>query len=438
MSSSAFSGSSAPINQRFVKQYFKSPVTLVIAILSLISLLSQFMISSAAGKLASQIASATGQSGLEDSVSGSPVSYILSAVVTACIFLIFFMSMAPGGNPGIWFSTLHILSVLQLIFTALGALFAFVIQIVLIFSTSMLVQFLAGSSIGNFSEMTEEQQETISRTVASFRSTFLIILVVSMVIFGLVLYYINAQTAFLNSVTLTCKNPMLKSKGAATYGSFSIIIGLLQLISVVIFYLTVGGEDTSAMSDLGIPTSIDFSSFTKPYLIYAISNALYIVVRGYFAKGWDKFVKENEGNVYETAGAGSGTRLSDVAPMPTYKSTTRASSDARQQSQPYLIGEEEDKNKKSSYIPEELQTDYNAEPQMYGGGQQPGMDPYGNPYGNPYGQQQPPMGADPFAAPPDPYAQNPYGQQQNPYGQNPYGGNPYNNGGQGGYNNGMM
>ncbi len=435
MAITSSSGSTVSRHLAVVKKYFKKPMTLVIAILSLVTIVAQFMMTTAASKITPELTSmlsALGASGVEvttETSTSNPLSFIISAVITLCLFMIFVFSVMPNGGPTIWFSILHALSVIQLILNAIGALFVVVLEIVFIFATPTLVNFIANSSEEGAS-MTPEQIEAITRDVSSFRVTLLIMLLVTVIIYGVYLYYLNSQTAFLKSVTLTCKNPQLKSKGAVPYGNLSIVFGVISLVGVVIFYLMVGNPDSSVLAEMDIETPVDFSFINKivtPILIYSVTNALYISLRGSFAKGWAKFAKDNEDLVYESVG--SSTRLSDVSPIPTYKSSNRASNEARQQSQPYLTGEEEDPNKKSSYIPEELQTDYSQEPQMYGQ-QNYGGDMYGNPYGgqpqNPYGAQGNPYGGQPgFGG--DPFAQSPMG------GSNPYGG-----GQGGGYNNGMM
>ena len=435
------SGSNISRNLAIVKKYFKKPMTLVIAILSLVTLVSSFMLTVATNKIMpdlQSLATALGESTVETTTttSANPLSFLISAVVTLCIFMIFVFSVTPNGRPTIWFQILHALSVIQLIINALAAILVVVLEIVFIFATPTLVNFLAGSGGEDAqTKLTPEQIESITRAVSSFRITLLIMLLVTIIIYGIYLYYVNAQTAFLKSVVLTCKNPMLKSKGAVSYGTWSLVFGVLALIGTVIFYLMVGNPNSSIFTDMDIDVPIDISFINKivtPYLIYSVSSALYISLRGVFAKGWAAFAKENEDFVFESVGAGN--RVSDASPMPTYKSSGRSSHEARQQSQPYLIGEEQDPNKKSSYIPEELQQDYSQEPQMY----QQGGNPYGGaPYGNggaPYAPQggQPGFGGDPFAQA-DPFAQSPMGGS-NPYGGQGGQGGGYNNG----YNNGMM
>lgn len=420
-------------NLAIVKQYFKKPMTLIIGILSLATIITQIMMSSALGKILPAIMEAAGQEGTTSSSSGNALSYLISGVVTLCIFMIFLSSLTPSGGPTIWFTVLHVLSVLQLIFTALGALFTVLMEVIFIFSTNSIVKYMVNENIAGFGEKTEEQIDQLSRNVESFKMTLIIALIATLVIYAIVLYYINSQTAFLKSVTLTCKNPMLKSKGAVPYGNLSVFIGVLSLVGVVIIYLLFGNASTSIFADMDLEINAnlpDLSSIMMPYLIYSVCSALYVVARGYFAKGWEKFAKENEQYVYEAAN--NVTRVSEQSPIPTFKSTTRNAKEARQQSQPYLIGEEEDKNKKSSYIPEELQNDYN-DGQMYGG-QGGGAPQFGG--AAPYGGGQ--FGGDPFSQ--SPMGGNPYGGQGgNPYGgqgANPYG-DPYGGNG-GGYNNGMM
>lgn len=416
-----------------VKQYFKKPMCLVIALLSLATLVTSFLYSTAATNFTKELLAAVNTTGQEVNVSNNVLSYALSGIVTLCLFMIFIMALTPNGNPGVWFSILHGLSVIELILTALGTLIIGVIEIIIIFSTKTIIDYCVNNSLGQFATMTPEQIDQLNRNVGSYRTSLIVIFVITLIICGLSLYYINSQTAFLKSVSLTCKNPQLKSKGAVPFGNLSMFFGVFMLVSAVIFFLTTGNTDNNMLSDMGIEmntTFPDFKPIIMPYMIYMVCSALFMLLRGSFAKGWAQFAKENEDSVYETAGASS--RLTDAAPMATYRSAPKAS-EARQQSQPYLIGEEEeeDKNKKSSYIPEELQQDYNNEAAMYG--QPVGGQPYMN---DPYGGGTP-VGANPPYGSPDPFAQSPMGG--NPYG-NPYGGNPYGdpNGGQGGYNNGMM
>ena len=440
MSITTSAGSGVSRHLQVVKLYFKKPMCLVIAILSLVTLVSEFMLSAKSAdwvkELAETVQAVAGEGVDVSAGSNNIVSYIISGVITLCLFMIFISSVSPKGGPGLWFTILHGLSVLELILTALGTLVIAVLEVVFIFSAKTIIQFAVNQGLGGMGEMTDEQLEMINRSVGVYRTTLIIIFVITIVICGLTLYYINSQTAFLKSVGLTCKNPQLKSKGAVPFGNLSIFFGIFMLIGTVIFYLTVGNSSSSVLADMDAETSAmipDFTAIIVPYMIYSISSALFMLLKGYFAKGWAAFAKDNEDMVYETAGAA--TRVSDASPMPTYKSNNRAS-EARQQSQPYLIGEEEDnKTKKSAYIPEELQQDY-SDQGMYGGGQPVGGQPFmGDPYGNPYGGQ--PVGGNPYGGQPmggDPFAQSPMGG--NPYGGQP-GGNPY--GGQGGgYNNGMM
>lgn len=469
MSISTAAGGNVTRNLAIVKQYFKKPMMLVVAILSLVTVGANFMLDQATKnfsqdfiKFAQSLTEGMEGVDIQTQSSNNTLGYLLSFVVTVSLFLIFFTSLMPKGGPTIFFSVLHILSVLQLILYSITALFVVITELVFALSSSTIVKFLVGNDVAGFGGMTDEQMEMINRSVDSFRLTILIFMLITIVIFGVYLYYINAQTAFLKSVTLTCKNPQLKSKGAAAYGKVSMVIGVVSLVGIVIIYLLVGNPSTSVLNEVDSASMIDLSEMIKPFLIYSISSAVYIIARGSFAKGWEAFAKDNEDFVYEAVG--SSNRQSDASPIPTYKSTTRRAQDARQQSQPYLIGEEQDPNKKSSYIPEELQTDNNFDQSqnmygqpgfggdMYGGGFI-GGDPYGQQGGfvggnDPYGQQGGFMGGnDPYGQPgggfmggndpysqPDPFSQSPMGGD--PYGQpggfiggdDPYGGSGYNNG----------
>ena len=494
MLKSSSSAGSVSRNLSFVKQYYKKPMTLVVAILYVVLIIGQVMMSSAfsdfydvlSGSVqqitetlkqtnediaaSSEAAEEAGdenakaeaadaaenveqveisvdeineliESSKESTSRSYSISIVLNCIIAVCIFMIFLFSISPSGGPTIFFSILHVLSVIQLIITSLGAILFALVGVLFIFSTK--------SIMGSSDIMSAENTEALTRNIEALRTTFIILFLIAFAIIALYLYYINAQTAFLKSVTLTCKNPQLKSKGAVPYGNISMVFGVIMLIVVVISYLLSGsGSETSSDESFGdlfvtLPAFQDlfdslkekltdvFSKMNTATMVMNISNALALICIGFVAKGWEKFAKQNADLLFESVGAGA--RFSDNSPMPTFNSNTRASHDARQQSQPYLIGEETDPNKKSSYIPEELQNDY-QEPAMFGQqGGQPGFG--GNPYGGaPFGQQggQPGFGGDPYGQPPaDPFAAQP------PMGGNPYG-DPYNPGGPGGYNSGMM
>lgn len=403
-------------NLNVVKMYFKKPMALIISILSLVALILNFVVSSSVNKLTAAIAE-TAPEALQESLSGGSsgnvLGYLISGVVIACFFMIFFFSSTPSGSPYPFFKVLHIMSVIELIAMAILSIITVVLGLVSILSINTVVTY-AVNNIGTQVDNIEE----LERQIASFKPTLFLMLFIVVVILAIVLVYINAQTAFLKSCSRSCKEPSLFTKGAKTYGNLSIVLALLQLIGVVMVYFTL--KDAETMANTGLNINIDLTSISSPVIAYYLIAAITIFLKGYFAKGWEPFSKENE--QYIAAASSASSRSPEANPMPTYKSTTRRSNEAVKQSQPYLYGEEpnNDPNKKSSYIPEELQNDY---PQQY----DQGMGMMGDPYMNdPFAPMQP-MGGDPFGA--DPFAQSPMGG--NPYGQSPMdpnGQNPYNNG----------
>ncbi len=405
-------------NLNVVKMYFKKPMALIISVLSLVVLIMNFVISSSTQKIAEAIAELA-QSGTDVEITTSSSNgifgYLISGIVIACFFMIYFFSVSPGGNPSPFFKVLHIFSVIELILSAIASLLIVVLGLVSILSINTVVTYIAGN-VSGFELINPEELE---RSISSYKPTLFLLLAITIVILAIVLTYINAQTAFLKSCSRSCKEPSLFTKGAKTFGNLSIVLAVLQFVVIVIAYVSLQDAETiSNYSDFGI----DLSAITTPLFAYYLINAVTTLLKGTYAKGWEPFAKENEDYVY--AAASSASHTPEANPIATYKSTTRRSNEAIKQSQPYLYGEEpnNDPNKKSSYIPEELQNDY---PPQYD--QQPmGNDPFmGDPFAQPMQPMQP-MGSDPYA--PDPFAQSPMG---NPYGQppmDPNSQNPYNNG----------
>lgn len=403
-------------NLNVVKMYFKKPTALLISILSLLTLILNFMFNSkAAEPIVSGINSFLSSNNIAYTMS-SPnmiMTFLISGICTACFFMIYFFSATPGGNPSVFFTVLHIISVIELIGAAILALTTTIFSLVAILSVDTVVKFMSGNVEG----MENINVDELSRAIEAYKPSMFLSLGIWVVLCAFILVYINAQTAFLKSCKRSCKEPSLFHNGAKTFGNLSMVFALIQLVFVVVAYLTFNSTDSSSESSL----NIDFSSFTTMMLAYTVCNAIALFLKGSFAKKWEPYAKENE--VYVPAAAAS--RSPEVNPIATYKATTRRSNEAIKQSQPYLYGEEENKdpNKKSSYIPEELQNDY---PDPYDQQPQGGMmnDPFmsGDPFsGDPFGQ-------DPFAQSP---MGNPYGPMGNPYGQppmDPNGGNPYNNG----------
>lgn len=405
-------------NLNVVKMYFKKPMALLISILSLLALILNFLFNTKASEpIVVGINSFLSSNNITATIS-SPnmiLMFLISGICTACFFMIYFFSATPGGNPSIFFTVLHVISVIELIGSAIIALMTTIFGLVAILSVDTVIKFL-GSNVEGMENLNVEE---ISRNIEAYKPSMFLSLGIWVVLCAFLLVYVNAQTAFLKSCKRSCKEPSLFYKGAKTYGNLSIVFALIQLVFVVIAYLTFNSTEGSTE----VSFSIDFSSFTTMMLAYTVCNAISLFLKGSFSKKWEPFAKENE--VYVPAAAAS--RSPEVNPIATYKATTRRSNDAIKQSQPYLYGEEENKdpNKKSAYIPEELQNDY---PEQYDQQPQGGMmnDPFmsGDPFsGDPFGQ-------DPFAQSPmgNPYGQSPMG---NPYGQppmDPNGGNPYNNG----------
>jgi len=368
--------------------------------------------------------------------SSSALGLIVSAVVVACLFLIYFASVKGSIKPTPFFLILQILSTLQVIITALAALATLLGGLVLVMSTDTIVQTLQEhpeslSGLPEGFDLSKIDPETITEFVSSMKIGLLIGVLILTVVLVVMVIYAASQTSFLKACKRSCKEPNLFTDGASTYGNLSIVVAILELVMIVVAFLLLNSGDTETFENLEIEnTQVTNFQLTIPVIAYMICSAVGTFLRGSFAKGWIPFAEENRSYV---ATAPVTSRSAEANPIATFKSTTRRSNDAISQNQPYLYGED-DKNstqkKKSSYIPEELQNDYPPQQfdQPMGGGMMndPFMgDPFAQPMpnGDPYGQPMP--NGDPFAA--DPFAaQQPMG---NPYGMpNPNDANPYNNG----------
>jgi len=399
-----------------VKKYFSKFTMLIVAALSIAGVVFSF---------------------LAGDMSSSFISFLISAVVAVMLTLIYF-SCKKGSNPKLYFGVLYVLSLIEFIGFILIALVTTIALFFVIVSPKTIVSYILNNPDTIKTEIPgfdlSQSQEEIMAQVDQLKIAMLIVMIIMIAVFVVVAIFISAQTSFLNSCRKSCKGTALYYDGASSYGTLSMVVGFIYLVTIVIaFLMSRSGE--SGIEGLGEESAaLTAMTVSTMALVGNIVSAASILVRGTFAKGWMNWAKENvawveDGNVVTT------TRSDSSNAMATFKATTRKSNDAIHQSQAYTYGTDEDQrknptNKKSEYIPEELQNDY--PPQQYDQGMGGMMnDPFmGDPFaqpnaGNPYGQD--PFAADPFAA--DPFAQQP------PMGGNPYGGGMP-NASDSGYNNG--
>lgn len=407
-----------------VKKYFSKLTMLVVAVLSIAEVVLQFL--------------NTGTSNTSNidtsNTSSIGIGLIISAAVAVLLLFVFLTSKKGGGNPKIFFGILHVLSLLQFIGFILVSLFITVVSFVLIVSTNTIVSYMYNNKeqFEQYNVDFSKSQEEVEKAFSDARIFLLICLL--FVVAGLVVVaiYINSQTTFLRSCKNSCKGNALYYDGASSYGTLSIVVAFIYLILLVLAFLIKSSGDGS-LEEMGysykdLPA---VSSWTTVYFAYNLVAAISLFVRGSFAKGWINVAKENQAYV-EQGNISMVTRgASDTNPIATFKSTQRRSNDAIHQSQAYTYGDPQakDPNKKSEYIPEELQNDYPPQYDQNMGGI------VGDPFmGDPFAQPAPqnPYDQDPFAA--DPFAADPFAQP--PMGGNPYGGAPNPN--DQGYNNGMM
>lgn len=415
-------------NLTLVKNYFKKPLTLVIGLLSLLLLVMQhFVLNSKVTSILESLQALAASKGatMENIPSaGSPVEMILSAIVSLCIILIFVFSInsSMSSSPAPFFTTLHALSLLQLIVNAIVAVLVLISGVLFTFMGSAILTSLSDS----LPEGADMDLSSLTPTIDAFKISIIIFFALLIVYYAIYLTYLNSQTAFMKSCARSCREPLIMRKGAKTYGNLSIFLAVLSLVALVIVYLLFfsSGAVEDMTDTLGSDIASLFSSIkSMMYLAFAVSgiSVVRMICIGVVAKGYDKYAMENES--VDTSSVS--IRSPEANPIPTYKSDLRQANNATHQSQPYLYGEEDntDPNKKSQYIPEELQQNNFQAPAQQ------------NPYNAPM-QYDPQFGqSDPFAPQGDPFAQPPMGG--NPYGQpdpfapmgtgtNPYGGQPMN------------
>lgn len=395
-------------NLNVIKTYFRKPICLVVAILSLVILLFEVITTMKAPEVTKANLSALGlteilPAQIEEGVISFTFSIlialiVISAIVVICYFMTYFISKNsnPASSVVPFFTLLHAFSLIELILLAILTIGTVIFTVAFIAMGASMVAKLAQqypTLLGSY-----PNAESLAD---AFKLTIVIVMGIIIVLMVIGLVYINAQTAFLQSCRRSCKEPSLHKKGAKVFCNLSFLYAVLALVFLVIFCLFSSNAGNSVIS---------------PSFFLIILIAARLLLLGTVASGFEKHVDNNAEYAY--AAAAAATRSPEANPIATYKADTRAVNNASRQSQPYLYGEEDNKdpNKKSSYIPEELQQDY----------QQPQFDMQQNPYGAPM-QFDPQFGQpDPYMAPQDPFAQSPLGNQQ-PI-QNPNSQNPYNNG----------
>ena len=134
-------------NLNVVKMYFRKPMALIISILSLATLLANFLVNSKAKEFSDSIVEFLQKYGSEQNAnveisagsSDNVLGFLISGVCIACFFMIYLFSSTPNGNPTIFFATLHILSVIQLILSALASLLIVIFGLVSILSINSFI-----------------------------------------------------------------------------------------------------------------------------------------------------------------------------------------------------------------------------------------------------------------------------------------------------------
>lgn len=400
-------------NLTIVKGFFKKPIVLCFALLSLamfvVSIFNQMAANETAQEILDVLSDFYGKDLGTASNSGSStnvLTFIITGITVLCFFMIYFMSQSsnPNVSPAPFFTILHVFSVIELVIVAISTVIMVIVTIIF--------------AVADFSNL--ELEEYMSSSASYFKTTIVVALIICIACMLLAFFLFNSQTAFLKSCKRSCKEPALQKKGAKSYGNLCFVFAVLDLVGLLIVYLVM-----KSMSDMfaEMMGGVSPSSFTisAVSLISSILPPVSYILRGVIAKSYAKYVDENAGYAYAYAAAPAAARTTDANPIGTFNAQTRPTNNAIAQAQPHLYGEEEDtSNRKSQYIPKEFQEDYTQQQ----------VDPQQNPYGAPM-QYEPQFGQpDPYGGvPQDPYAAP---QMNYPYGQpvqNPDNYNPYNNNG---------
>lgn len=406
-------------NLIIVKSYFKKPMALVIGLISLIMFVLSIISSVQAQQMAQEISSTFNMSeDISVGTNSNILSFIISGVVVLCLLMIYCMSLSPNlkSSPAPFFSILHVFSCIAMVITIIATFLWAIITIVFIVNGKTLCEEIVKA-------LTEQglaiSSQNLLEMIEAFRVSFIIFSLFILVVLILSVFYYTNQTTFLKSCKRSCKEPALQKKGASAYGNFSIVLAILQLVMFVVMFLLVKmatSTDDDSLSSLFGTASL--SSVIGVGIVTTLLQPIQQLLIGVYAKGYAKHVDENAQYSYAYAAASAASRGPEVNPIATFTTETRKSNSAIKQNQSYLYGEEEpaaNEHKKSAYIPEELQEDYQPEQQF---------DPQQNPYGMP-------MQFDPQFGQPDPYASAIPPQPMGGFGQtyqDPDNQNPYNNG----------
>lgn len=280
-------------NIDIVKNYFKKPLVLAVAIVAALSVVASmifsFYVNNSVTSLLNALSDVTTEADFYFQPTGFNVSSIFSSLISLAIsalpvtafFLIYFKSKNPDptSNPSAGFTILWVLSIIGLVGLSIGAVFCILGFIALIF--------LLYSFAGTPSDM---------ETGTVFIIFLLILLLVCM---GVALFYQISQLRFYSSVRKSTQGLALESKGAAPYGVLAIIFGIMSCFGVLsVFSIPSIMQTFSQSANLSGQEAYIFTSITdyvsKIAAFSTIINLLVAVqsiLTGVVAFGYNTYIK---------------------------------------------------------------------------------------------------------------------------------------------------
>lgn len=279
-------------NIDIVKNYFKKPLVLAVAIVAALSVVAStifsFYVNNSVTSLLNALSDVTTDADFYfqptsfnvSSIFSSLVSLVISALPVTAFFLIYFKSKNPdpASNPSAGFTILWVLSIIGLVGLSIGALFCILGFIALIF----LLYSFAGSP-------------SDTATGTAFIIFLLILLLVCM---GVALFYQISQLRFYSSVRKSTQGLALESKGAAPYGVLAIIFGIMSGFGVLSVFSIPSIMQTFANANLSGEEAYIFTSVTD-YVsniatfatIINLLVAVQSILIGVVAFGYNTYIK---------------------------------------------------------------------------------------------------------------------------------------------------
>lgn len=280
-------------NIDIVKNYFKKPLVLAVAIVAALSVVAStifsFYVNNSVTSLLNALSDVMTESDFYfqpsgfnvSSISSSLVSLAISALPVTAFFLIYFKSKNPdpASNPSAGFTILWVLSIIGLVGLSIGALFCILGVLALTF-----VFFL----------------NTNATSDIEFGVGLLIFILIFVLVFmGVALFYQISQLRFYSSVRKSTQGLALESKGAAPYGVLAIIFGIISGFGVLsVFSIPSIMQTFSQSANLSGQEAYIFNSITD-YVsnlatfstIINLLAAVQSILIGVVAFGYNTYIK---------------------------------------------------------------------------------------------------------------------------------------------------